>query len=326
MKVSRTSLAQTKTRILLVTATVLIYILPAPLPTYPSTRDETAPPKPIMSTFFEPVPEGCCGMTERGHLNLVATWEKSWQSVGWTTRILKEEDARKHPRFEELDEKLEKAGVSQYDRRCFWRWLAMAMDEDGGWVSAGCRLYLYSLVSLFDSYPVFTSIQMVDYDFFPLTLTPSIGQELASTPGFKSWSVHVPTLIHADHDAWNVITDKMIDIVDKDLEVEFISDMYLLRYLHNNFSEKELSISSWESKAYPGFPYMKNGDYVVIDCPGAKSSLGAHLSHSSTHMAVNAGLFPKVQGIQTGDLESHMERRAEAAEVMLKEVRDKCLK
>jgi len=38
---------------------------------------------PQMCTFFEPVPGGCCGASEQGHLNLVAAWKESWQKRGW---------------------------------------------------------------------------------------------------------------------------------------------------------------------------------------------------------------------------------------------------
>eukprot|EP00956_Cyclotella_meneghiniana_P021831 scaffold40373_cov22-Cyclotella_meneghiniana.AAC.1 len=62
--------------------------------------------KPVMSTFFTPVKGGCCGMSEQGHLNLVQAWEDAWQSWGWETLVLTEEDARKHPRFDEMERAL----------------------------------------------------------------------------------------------------------------------------------------------------------------------------------------------------------------------------
>jgi hypothetical protein len=103
----------------------------------PRYLTDTSGIKPIMSTFFEPVKGGCCGMTEEGHTNLVASWRRAWEFYGWETRILTEEDARKHPRFEELTKKLDESDVNGYNQRCFWRWLAMALDEDekGGWMS-----------------------------------------------------------------------------------------------------------------------------------------------------------------------------------------------
>ena len=45
----------------------------------PDLRGVIAPGKPIMSTFFKPVPGGCCGMTEEGHANIVAAWRRAWE-------------------------------------------------------------------------------------------------------------------------------------------------------------------------------------------------------------------------------------------------------
>lgn len=76
-------------------------------------------------------------MTQEGHENLLHAWEEAWQANGWQTKILTEKDARKHPEFEIMKDKLLKVGVSEYNQRCFWRWLAMAVDEseNGGWMS-----------------------------------------------------------------------------------------------------------------------------------------------------------------------------------------------
>jgi hypothetical protein len=262
----------------------------------------TAQGKPIMATFFEPVEGGCCGMTEEGHANLVKAWERAWGSYGWETKVLTEADARKHPRFKELEQKLDDAGVNGYNQRCFWRWLAMAMDTDlnGGWMS--------------------------DYDFFPLMLTAKIGKELGAEPGFKSWSVHVPTLIHADHKSWNVVTNLMIDVVEKDMDVDFISDMYLLKYLYDHYSEDDLGITTWERQTYSGFPFKKRGKEVSFDCAGATMKLGAHLSHHDTHKALDDGIFPTIPGVREGDLGEHMNKRAEAAASMLRTFKETCLK
>ena len=76
-------------------------------------------------------------MTEEGHTKLVSAWRSAWEMYGWETRVMTEEDARRHSRFEELNTKLEEAEVNEYNRRCFWRWLAMSLMEDknGGWMS-----------------------------------------------------------------------------------------------------------------------------------------------------------------------------------------------
>jgi len=87
-----------------------------------------------MNTFFEPVPGGCCGASEEGHMKLMAAWETAWRAKGWETRVLTMDDSRKHPDFKKMDDILARLKVSQYNRRCFFRWLAMAANG-GGWMS-----------------------------------------------------------------------------------------------------------------------------------------------------------------------------------------------
>jgi hypothetical protein len=259
--------------------------------------------KPVMSTFFTPVKGGCCGMSEQGHLNLVKAWEEAWQSWGWDTKVLTEEDARRHPRFEEFEEKISQIDVDEYNHRCFWRWLAMANDDDvmGGWMS--------------------------DYDAFPLLLTGEVGYELMSMDGFKSWSVHVPTLIHADKRSWERMVDYMIKVISPDLDVEIITDMYVLRYLEKQFTKEELNIKKWEYMTYHGgyiYKRVEGSDKVEVDCDGANVALAAHLSHHDTHKAVEGGLFPKLEGMRDGDVHAGTERRGEAATIMMKDYREKC--
>lgn len=61
--------------------------LPAQLQQYYNLRvAQLSLERPVMSTFFEPVEGGCCGMTEQGHLNLLKAWEEAWQT--WVNRPL----------------------------------------------------------------------------------------------------------------------------------------------------------------------------------------------------------------------------------------------
>jgi hypothetical protein len=242
-------------------------------------------------------------MSEQGHLNLVKAWEEAWQSWGWDTKVLTEEDARRHPRFEEFEEKISQIDVDEYNHRCFWRWLAMANDDDvmGGWMS--------------------------DYDAFPLLLTGEVGYELMSMDGFKSWSVHIPTLIHADKRSWERMVDYMIKVISPDLDVEIITDMYVLRYLEKHFTKEELNIKKWEYMTYHGgyiYKRVEGSDKVEVDCDGANVALAAHLSHHDTHKAVEGGLFPKLEGMRDGDVHAGTERRGEAATIMMKDYREKC--
>mmetsp|Transcript_3250 Transcript_3250/g.4991 ORF Transcript_3250/g.4991 Transcript_3250/m.4991 type:complete len:317 (+) Transcript_3250:113-1063(+) len=259
--------------------------------------------KPIMATFFEVVDEGCCGMTKEGHENLLRAWEDSWQAVGWETKILTKEDAMKHPDFDLLDEKLKNVYVSPYNRRCMWRWLAMAMNEDehGGWMS--------------------------DYDLFPLTLTGEMGLKLAEEPGFKTWAGHVPALIHSDRESWDKVLHMMMDNIPEDRKagMPMVTDMFLLQFLHE-FHKKEMNVTEWRSKVLGGFPYAppsEEHDEPVINCKLAKMAFAAHLSHHDVEEAMEKWhKYPKIEGMKSWE---HTERRGEAARVMMNDFRDKCL-
>ena len=257
-----------------------------------------AAPRPLMYTFFEPVEGGCCGMSPKAHEDLVKAWEDAWRSYGWDTKILNESDAKRHPDFDAFQEKLIKADVNEYDRRCFWRWLAMANQEDGGWMS--------------------------DYDNFPLTLTGEMGRELGQLPGFKSFQLWVPSLLHADRESWNKIVLLMMDTIAPNLDVKTISDMQLLLYLHDHLSEEDMGISVWKNEVFAGFPYSRGGEGngPKIDCSLAQSYLTAHLSHRDSHEAFEVShTYPRIEGM-TESL--HAEKRGEAAHIMLRDYSEKC--
>ena len=126
------------------------------------------------------------------------------------------------------------------------------------------------------------------------------------------------------------MTDKMIDAVSKDLDVEIMSDMYLLRYLYNHHTEEELGISAWELLTYPGFPMVRNTESeeheISINCGAAMTRLGAHLSHYDTHKAVDDGTFPRVPDTDLKNLSDCMDKRSEAANIMVQQFREKCFK
>ena len=66
------------------------------------------------------------------HEELLKAWEMSWNSKGWKTRVLTIDDAKKHPEFDSITKELERLGLNPYNRKCYWRWMAMAaLDEYG---------------------------------------------------------------------------------------------------------------------------------------------------------------------------------------------------
>ena len=256
--------------------------------------------KPVMATFFEP-DGSCCGMSESGHHQLLKAWETSWQARGWDTIILTEEDAMKHSDFEMLDQKLSDLNVDPYNRRCFWRWLAMANIEEGGWMS--------------------------DYDTFPLGLTAEEGLEIAKLPGFKSYSIHVPNIIHADQVAWGRVLSAMIRVFPETWGPGvLVTDMLMLRDAKNRYNDESMMITEWKRDS-GSFMYnlpKNETDDLEINCEAARSAKVAHLSHSDCHKAFETyHTYPRLEGGVT--MENLLERRGEAALVLMKDYRENCL-
>ncbi|KAJ8021941.1 hypothetical protein HOLleu_39286 [Holothuria leucospilota] len=64
-------------------------------------------------------------------------WERAWSLAGWKPRILTEEDAKRHPNYEEFSRKFwafPTVNKKEYEIACFMRYLAMAA-VGGGWMS-----------------------------------------------------------------------------------------------------------------------------------------------------------------------------------------------
>lgn len=95
--------------------------------------------RPVMHTFFSQLtPVGkqgkSAGMTENAHSQMISTWRDSWQQAGWDTRVLTMDDVKQHPEFAQLDEVIRKFNMNEYEKTCYYRWLAMAA-VGGGWMS-----------------------------------------------------------------------------------------------------------------------------------------------------------------------------------------------
>ena len=264
--------------------------------------------KPVMHTFFEPN-GSCCGMTLEGHLKLVEAWEHAWQARGWDTKVLTKEDAMKYPEFESMNQRLEDMKVDKYNQRCFWRWMAMAMIENdhggGGWMS--------------------------DYDTFPLGMTAEEGLEISKQPGLKSFSRHVPNIIHASAVAWDRALHLMFQAIeekksDPEHNKFIVTDMMMLLEAHRKYGEEEMMITFWknESTGYPYFIPKNKDDPLEINCEKANLAKVIHLSHRATHLAYKEyHTFPRLQGLKNGHV---TDRRGEAALVIMKDYRDNCLK
>lgn len=259
---------------------------------------DAALPRPVMFTFYEPVEGGCCGMTQAGDQKLLGAWEQGWHDKGWDTRILTEEDARKHPTFWVLEKKLAALDINPYNRRCFWRWLAMASEDiGGGWMS--------------------------DYDVIPLSFTAEKGQEISKDDSFKTYGLFVPCLLHASREEWDRLIHLMTDALPEKNHGD-ISDM-------NSFK----AISYWVSgiKGYDHvlrrLPYTKNDEgEAVINCVQTQGFhyKAVHLSHFGITESFKMGHYPKLtdSDVKVDNISKALELRGDVAIQLMEDIHEQC--
>jgi len=87
--------------------------------------------KRIVPTIYTYIDE-CISKCDESLLN---TWSDHWQGYGWNTKVLKIEDAEKHPYFEQFNKSLEDANIKLPQKHSFLRRLAMATVNEGGFFS-----------------------------------------------------------------------------------------------------------------------------------------------------------------------------------------------
>jgi hypothetical protein len=249
-------------------------------------------PKPIMHTFWQSVPGGCCGADENGHQQLIDAWENAWHDNGWETAILTMDDAKKHPYFETLTRLFVGTNISEYDKRCFERWLAMAMLPTGGWMS--------------------------DYDVFPLDFSAEESYALVEKNGkgrFTSYAHVAPALNYASHDEWERLVELMMNEIHL-FEGDFLSDMYVFRELvKKDLNKVGLVYGPDIFVSRKGFENYNNG---ILDCDSLKNQKAIHFSHHSTQVSFDEGDFPITDG-------SPIQNRGLAAALFMHDYKKQCL-
>jgi hypothetical protein len=241
-----------------------------------------------MHTFYEPLP----GLADTAEDVLqMGSWSEVWKDAGWSTRMLTLSDARRHPQFQAVDNRLTRliaAGTRlgnnvAYEKMCYFRYLAMAA-AGGGWMS--------------------------DYDTIPL------GDMIAGTPLprlFTSYTKHVPSLMVGSADQWIELLMHMLAIVE-DVAYNYKndwtdrcgtncgptvgkSDMVALLMLasanHTRYrslnhverflTEERLGIHTTKDRTRMVDP--ANASLSVKFCADANAKKAAHLSHYAMRLA-----------------------------------------
>lgn len=181
---------------------------------------------------------------------------------------------------------------------------------------------------------------MSDYDTFPLGLTAEEGLQIAKLPGFKSYALHVPNIIHGTQVAWDTVLRAMIDLIPEERHpgCPVISDMCMLRQAVQTHSRESLMITDWKRESSGGFMYRaptlgldrddndkvnKTSDNLVVNCTAAKAAKVAHFSHRDCGIAFHSlHTYPRLVGLTNT---TFMDRRGEAALVFMKDFRKQCL-
>lgn len=152
-----------------------------------------------VSTYFQPV-QGLPRPTK-----LLELWRESWESKGWTTKILSESDAKDHPGYKAFSDRISRYPTINnpgYERACYMRHMAMA-NVGGGYLS--------------------------DYDCLLMkkeTLATKEDVPLPSHPVIFE-PTRVPCLVCGDQDAFGDICDIIFNY-DPNGE-RHVSDMTILR-------------------------------------------------------------------------------------------------
>jgi len=185
--------------------------------------------RPVMFTYYEPIPD-----EEATAEKILEVWKEAWSSAGWEPFVLSNDDAMRHPIFQELKVQFQEAEfkLSRSNYACYLRWFAMAASG-GGWMS--------------------------DYDVLPLNMPPSF--ELPNDGQFTGYERHVPCLLSGSAKEWDRMSNLVINSF-RNHPNEFWSDMYALKEIHdttNSYFYREEA--TYLRTLYPEI--MKEGKQLV---------------------------------------------------------------
>lgn len=94
-------------------------------------KDLSKAMKPVVHTYFAPSSDEATRKEQEAVLEL---WKKNWTEHGWDARVLTEDVARRHLQFKPYQEAIEMLPIKnpmEYEKACFNRWLAMAVNGGG---------------------------------------------------------------------------------------------------------------------------------------------------------------------------------------------------
>ena len=214
--------------------------------------------RPIMHTFYQEADEGEDALLE--------VWKSEWNRAGFDTKILTMEDARSHEYFAEMESVIKPKWGETYNGLCFYRWLAMATVEGGGWMS--------------------------DFDVMPTNFPKEDLLSLPHEGNFTSFQYHVPSLVSGNQDEWLRVTKLLVEAIPKAGETYgLMTDMmafFVLRdegHYHIHFDYEMIKIYAYK-------------EAKTVDCEAMCFGRAIHFSHKATDEAFHRGYFSTSSGTE----------------------------
>lgn len=227
--------------------------------------------RPVMHTFYAKIlGESRTGMSDEEDRKLLEAWSSAWRAAGWDTRVLGIEDAMKYKEFKVLDDVITPHVNNEYNKFCFYRWMAMAALDNGGF--------------------------MADYDTFPLPSSKAFAPRLPHDGHFTVYDPvpkkgGVPSLMSGSKAEWirmtTAITKKMRDPDNSELVT---TDMLSLMALDRNKDDEHYDL---DKKVVPGLFAVGVNRPWDDKCEEYKGFYAVHYAHTTIVHGIRNGVFPK---------------------------------
>lgn len=227
--------------------------------------------KPVMHTFYAKIQgKHQTGMKEHDDRLLLEAWKSAWEAAGWTTKILGVEDAMRYENFEALDGPISKHTNGDYNKFCFYRWMAMATVESGGF--------------------------MADYDTFPLPSEVAFGS-VDQLPNRGAFTVYdaapqggIPSLMSGSNSEWSRMVNAITKRIRQPGYKELTIDMLELMYLNRDIPEEHYTINQ---KIVTGLIAVDPHRSWNEKCLLYEDFYAVHFSHITIRQGKNNGVFPQ---------------------------------
>jgi len=245
--------------------------------------------RPVMHTFYED--DGGNDQTGEGELRLIEAWKESWESAGWDTKVLRMADAERHPDFEKYEAILRNSAMSEYNKLCYFRWIAMAANG-GGWMS--------------------------DMDTFPLEQAP----EQPQAPGrFTAHGHTVPCLLSGSRLEWERMTKAMLKSSSEHQDDRRWTDMTAMKNLYEEKPKLFTAINEIAA-AQTVFNNLPVNEEL---CEKVRGKKAIHFSHKSIDDGMKAGAFDDMSGVVNhNDIHKMLDQRGEIARELVGSINEVC--